>query len=137
MMEHLPLMIVNSVPHRMMRYDSTGDWFPLSDVLHFTVSRMDFDKELETLLHEIFEWGLCEKAGITAAMVDAWDFAHPKLEDPGSHSDCPYREQHMKAMRLSKFVVKKMGYQWKDYDKDYNTMADKLSEEWEAAHGDL
>lgn len=137
MYDHLPLMIVNRVPHRLQRYDTTGDWFELSNVIHFCISEMDIDKEMETLLHEIFEWHLCQKTGITAAMVDAWDFSHPTLEDPGSHPDCPYREHHIKAMLLSKFVVKKMGYQWKDYDKEYNKIADKLSEEWEEAHGDV
>jgi len=131
MNEHLPLIIMNRIPHRLQRYDTTGDFFELSGVLHIAVSTMGVDMEVETLLHELFEWHLCQKAGVTVAMVDAWDFGHPELEDPGSHPDCPYREQHMKAMRISKVAVKLMGYRWNEYNKAYDELADRLSEERE------
>jgi hypothetical protein len=121
------MMIVNCVPHRLQRYDTTGDWNDSSGVLHFTISQMDVDKEIETLLHEIFEWHECQKAGITAKMVDDWDFAHPEEPDPGSLKGCPYRKQHMAAMKVSRLVTKLMGYDWNDYLDEYDLLADELS----------
>jgi hypothetical protein len=126
-MKHLPLMIMNCVPHRLQRYDSCGDWYDLNGVTHFTISQMDIDKEMETLLHELLEWHLCQKAGITAAMVDKWDFAHPDSDDPGSLKGCPYKKQHEAAMKLSKLAVKLMGHNWEQYNKEYNEIADKMS----------
>jgi len=128
-MKHLPLMIMNCVPHRMQRYDTVGDWYDASGVLHFTISKMDADKEIETLLHEIFEWYLCQKAGITAAMVDRWDFEHEDLIDPGYPPECPYSKQHRAALKISMLAVKLMGLNWKDYNNDFDKIADKLSEE--------
>jgi hypothetical protein len=72
---------------------------------------------------------LCQKAGITAKMVDDWDFSHPDAEDPGSLPGCPYRKQHMAAMKISRLAVKLMGHKWSDYDNLYNDIADKLSEQ--------
>jgi hypothetical protein len=127
--DHLPMMIVNSIPHRLQRYDSVGDWYDSSGVMHFSVSHMTPDMEMETLLHEMFEWYLCQKAGITAKMVDDWDFSHPDAEDPGSLPGCPYRKQHMAATKISRLAVKLMGHKWSDYDNLYNDIADKLSEQ--------
>jgi hypothetical protein len=136
-MKHFPLTIINCIPHTMQRYDTCGDWYSSSGVNHINVSQMDADKEMETILHELFEKHLCDKDGITAKMVDDWDFSHPELEEPGSHKDCPYREQHLKAMKIGKLAVKLMGYDLKEYDKDYTELADKLSAEWETKNGNL
>ena len=130
-------MIVNCIPHAMQRYDTCGDWYDSSGITHITVSQMDFDKEVETLLHEIFECLLCAKAGITAGMVDDWDFKHTELKEPGKPPECPYSEQHEKAMQISKLAVKLLGLDWKDYEIEYDKLADKLSEEWEIKHGNL
>ena len=61
-------------------------------------------------------------------MVDDWDFSHPDAEDPGSLKGCPYRKQHMAAMKISRLAAKLMGYKWDDYCADYDDMADNLSE---------
>jgi len=128
-MNHLPLMIVNSIPHRLQRYDTVGDWYDHSGVLHFCVSNMTPDMEMETLFHEMFEWYLCQKEGITAAMVDKWDFSHPDSDDPGSLPGCPYKKQHKAAMKISKLAVKLMGYSWGNYCDSYEDIANDLSEQ--------
>lgn len=127
--KHLPLMIVNCIPHRLQRYDTMGDWYDSSGTIHFFASQMEPDMEMETLLHEMFEWYLCQKEGITAKMVDDWDFSHPDAEDPGSLRGCPYRKQHMAAMKVSKLAVKLMGYSWGIYCASYDDIADDLSEQ--------
>jgi hypothetical protein len=124
---HLPKIIVECIPHKKQRYDTTGDWRKWKKHLHVSISQMDFDKEMETLLHELFEWGECLKAGITTKMVDDWDFSHPDAADPGSLKGCPYGKQHMNAMKISRLAVTLMGHNWNDYLDDYDLLADKLS----------
>jgi hypothetical protein len=126
-MEHLPKIIVECISHQMQRYDTTGDWRKRKKHLHISISRMDFDKEMETLLHELFEWGECQKVGITTKMVDDWDFSHSESEDPGSLPGCPYGKQHKAAMKISKLAVTLMGHNWNDYSDEYDLMAEILS----------
>ena len=129
-MKHLPLMLVNCVPHRLQRYDTCGDWYSISGVQHITISKMDSaDKEIETALHEMYEWYLCETEGVAERVVDEWDNSHPELDDPGSHPDCPYRSQHLRALKISKIAVEGMGYNWREYCTEFDAASSKLSRE--------
>ncbi len=103
-MNHLPLILINCVPQRMQRYNTQGDWFSLHGVLHIAVSRMDEDEEFLTMIHELVEWFLCQKAGIPAGAVDDWDLKHQDEDDPGSNPQCVYHKQHMAALRVERLL---------------------------------
>lgn len=102
------MMIMNVVPTRLMRYQTQGDYFFASGVLHFAIERSNFDDEAACLIHEIGEWALCQKAGIPIEVIDEWDMNHPELEDPGSHPLAPYHEQHMFMLELEKIFFDKL-----------------------------
>jgi hypothetical protein len=103
-MENLPLIIANVIPHHMQRYDTEGDWYQLSGVQHFCVSRSNAEEEFKILVHEMVEWFECQRDGISQEEVDKWDMDHPDLDDPGSHPDCPYYKQHMKALDIERQI---------------------------------
>jgi len=102
--ENLPLIIANVIPHRMQRYDTLGDWYMISGVQHFAVSRSTADEEFQILIHEMVEWYFCQRDGISQEEVDKWDMDHPDLDDPGSHPDCPYYKQHLFAMEIERRI---------------------------------
>ena len=109
---------IQVIPHQCQRYSTVGDWIGFrTDVLQINVSDTGSeDYNFLIALHEMVEAYLCKRAGITMEQVDAWDLTHLDSEDPGSLSDCPYREQHEFATFVEKNMCWEMQLDWGKYE---------------------
>jgi hypothetical protein len=124
-LKHIGNVCMKIIPHKKQRYDTAGDWYPSKrrDYLVFYISQMENpDYEFSVFLHELIEQYLCEKRGITAKMVDAWDFAHADDPDPGSIPGCPYFEAHGFATIIEKMLIEKFGHSWSKYDQSFEKL---------------
>ena len=70
--------LIQTIPHKLQRYQTVGDWEP-GNPAKITVSEMgNDDYEFLVMVHELIEFYLCQKHGITSEMVDKFDFAFEK-----------------------------------------------------------
>jgi hypothetical protein len=111
----LPLIAIEVIPHASQRYDTVGDW----DVGgHITVSDMgNEDYEFLVGLHELVEWYLCRKRGISDEAVTAFDKSYDGPGEPGDALWAPYRAEHKFATFLERQVAMELGVDWNEYDK--------------------
>jgi hypothetical protein len=108
---------IRTIPHKVQRYDTIGDWIEEEDgSLYIRVSDLgDWRCELGIALHELVEAALCRGAGITGKQVDEFDFRSDS-EEPGDESDAPYKGQHSLASGIERMVIALLGVDWKDYE---------------------
>ncbi len=101
---------IETVPRDQMRYATDGDWFDRDGVLVIRVpDDLPADEAWLIALHEMVESKLCEKAGVTEARVDAFDFAFQDAGEPGDHPHAPYRIQHRQAMMVEHMAALFLG----------------------------
>lgn len=107
---------INVIPKEQQRYDTVGDWIPGNPV-KINISKLDNpDYEFLTALHELIEYKLCEKRGITDEEVVAFDTSTKSNKEPGSLPDAPYKKEHEFANKMEKMMCEEMGIDWKEYD---------------------
>lgn len=120
-----------SVPHKVQRYDTVGDYQNYHGCTLFTISEMKDEKyELLVLVHELVEKILCDARGITNDVIDAFDiqFEADRVEgntdEPGHDPRAPYHREHVFAERLERLLAAELGVDWNKYD----TMVTELSQ---------
>ena len=110
---------VDFIPQGEQRYDTVGDYTGHA----FRISQLPkTNYSWAIMLHELVEKRLCHQAGITDEMIDAWDLAHPELDDPGLHPDCPYHTQHMKADSIERMFIILAGEDWIAYEEAISSL---------------
>lgn len=111
---------IKVIPARRQRYATVGDWFFSLDgrTLKVRVSQMDRRSEIGVILHELTEALLCEQAGITESMVDAFDLGFSGDGEPGDMPEAPYHEQHVLATKVERLVVEALGLSWEEHDQN-------------------
>ncbi len=118
--------VISQVPHRKQRYETVGDWIPGSPT-EIRVSRMKDQRYVFLVaLHEMIEFELCRRNGISDNEVVAFDVGfeaerrknmHPVEAEPGNDPRAPYREEHDFATKIERMVARKLGVQWSDYER--------------------
>lgn len=114
---------VDVIEHSKQRYRTLGDWFfeydkGLEQKLHVRVSETgDWRSNVLIAMHEIVEALLCDFRGIAQAEVDAFDKAHPELDEPGDHPEAPYGDEHCLAMGIERMLAAAMKYPWAEHEK--------------------
>jgi hypothetical protein len=121
-----PLFTVSQIPHRKQRYETVGDWIP-GKPAQIRVSRMKDQRYVFLVaLHEMIEYELCRKNGITDREVVAFDVnfeaerkrnLHPRDAEPGADPRAPYRNEHEFASMIEMMVAQKLGVKWSAYEK--------------------
>ena len=109
-MEHWPLTVISTVPPSQQRYDTLGDYqFTKTGCLHLQVSQEENNllEEVQTVVHELGELGLCLLMGITVQSIDEWDMGEGRdLPDPGADPRAPYHLPHMCMLEVEKIIYK-------------------------------
>ncbi len=118
--------MISQVAHRKQRYETVGDWIPGSPV-DIRVSKMKDQRYVFLVaLHEMIEYELCKKNGITDREVVAFDVnfeaerrrnIHPLEAEPGNDPRAPYRDEHDFASTIEMMVAQKLGVKWEAYEK--------------------
>lgn len=117
----MKLSVIQTLPHRLQRYDTVGDWqileFPSGPRFTIRVSETG-DWKLNFLigLHELIEATLCKSTGVTEAQVDAWDLKWDAEGEPGEDPRAPYYHQHQFASTIERMVASAMGVNWEAYE---------------------
>ena len=112
-------IVIQTVLHKAQRYPTAGDWqFSESDrVLTIAVSDTgDWRSNMLVAIHELVEAICCAAAGIDQAEVDAFDMAHPELDEPGAHPDAPYHDQHSLAEGIERILGNALGISWCEHE---------------------
>jgi hypothetical protein len=130
-------ILIETIPHSEQRYPTVGDWQweqgtgpagfeGLSEeraVLHIRVSQMsDWRYEALVGLHEAIEALLCKHAGVSEAIVDAFDMNFKGEGEPGDDSGAPYYSQHQNATTMETILAGWFGVNWSKYDDEVNSL---------------
>jgi hypothetical protein len=121
---------IQTIPHASQRYNTGGDyWIDANGVRQIRISDFgDPNLEFLILIHELVEIKLNEKAGVTDAMVDQFDFEYERNRLPGDESEpgddprAPYYRQHQFATRVERDMAEQLGVDWDTYGKRYEEM---------------
>lgn len=126
--------VISQVPHRKQRYETVGDWIP-GRPAEIRVSRMKDQRYVFLVaLHEMIEYELCKKNGISDNEVVAFDVnfeaerrrnMHPVEAEPGNDPRAPYRDEHDFATMIEMMVAQKLGVKWSAYEKTLMSLAPK------------
>lgn len=119
-MNHLPKIVIDVIPHKKQRYNTAGDYFRKRGEIHIRVSKMHADHEFLVLLHELVEWYLTEKKGVTIEEIDKFDLAFEKSrkgdEEPGDDPKSPYYAEHQIATEIERELSSYLVVNWSKYD---------------------
>jgi len=133
-------IVIETIPHQDQRYPTCGDWFYGPDgTLHIKVTQLsDWRHEALIAVHELVEVLCCKHRGISQEQVDAFDMAYEakrdnKLKDPeypeeakwiltaeepGDHTDAPYRSEHCAATGVERMLAALMEVPWSLYENE-------------------
>lgn len=121
---------INTIPHDQQSYETVGNyWTDENGVLQIRVSEMnDFFHEGMVMAHELIEWLLCKKAGITEKEITDFDLkfesarVEGNLDEPGFSPDAPYIKQHSFATSVELGMCAMAGVDFMEYDKKVNSL---------------
>ena len=128
MNKHLPWLRVEVKPAKDMRYATAGDYetkreILADDIYYIAKLPLGWRAELAVFVHEIVEYQLCKEAGIKEPAIMYFDTHEGKdSDDPGTMKSAPYREQHMIADKIDRYIVKTLGLDYKQYDADFSKL---------------
>lgn len=115
-MQKLPTIVIKTIPHKEQRYPTVGDyWRDMLGRVQLRVSRMGADEEFLVAIHELIEWYLVERKGISIESIDAFDKAY-EGDDPGADPQAPYHKEHMKAEEIERILADYLDIDWAKYD---------------------
>lgn len=121
---------IKTIPHSDHRYETVGDyWEDENGVLQVRVSDMgnEFYEQM-VICHELIEWFLCKKAGITEKEITDFDLKFESerqsgnLDEPGFSPDAPYVKQHSFATSVELGMCAIAGVDFIEYDKKVNEL---------------
>ena len=108
---------ITTLPLQAMRYRTVGDWLPeVCGVRQIFIAAMPDDYALMVAFHEMMEAHLCQKHGVPAHLVDAWDLTHLDSDDPGALEGCPYFAEHHAATTVERSAARVLNVNWARYD---------------------
>lgn len=103
-------IFIRFVPKEQLRYESQGDYFDTPQGLTIQISdEVPEDEQFLVALHELVEWKLCSRRGITNNAIDAFDFSFHGEGEPGDSEHSPYRREHRFAMLIEHLMAHEMG----------------------------
>jgi hypothetical protein len=125
-MERIKKIEIVPIAHGEQRYETCGDWIPTNDGIKITVSDTGDDDVLFLVgIHELIEWYLCRKKGITDEVVSAFDkrmLAEGYDDEPGDHPEAPYRLEHGIATDIEKILATQLGVDWEQYGRQIDAL---------------
>lgn len=119
--------IISTIPHSWQEYPTVGNWASTKDgVGCIFVSEMGSDDyEFLVMIHELIEFHLCKKRGITDEAVSAFDINFEKEREKGVHSPdaepgdselAPYFNEHQFATKIERQLAEELGVNWDKYN---------------------
>lgn len=120
--------IIESVPLKLQRFITLGDYYFKKGVRYFRITKTKNDLYDDIIfLHEFVEEITTRAKGIKEKEImkhDLWFEGEvkkgnfPDDAEPGEHKNAPYRRQHLFAEKIERMVIKELNIDWKEYS-DY------------------
>lgn len=109
---------IEFVDQKDQNYNTVGDYGETDDEVWFKITKFPGKPaySIAVLLHEIAEFYRNQQVGISIADVDAFDYGHPELDDPGLSKDAPYHKTHMESDILERQFILFSEEDWVDYE---------------------
>jgi hypothetical protein len=121
---------INIKSYSEMRYETCGDYYIKDDTLIFDIADTGNDMyNLLVLVHEISEYAMVTKRGISEDEITLFDEAFEKLrkegntDEPGNEVDCIYRDEHCIATGIERMLCGCLNISWKEYEKTINELS--------------
>lgn len=112
-----------TVPHDDQRYETCGDYIEGHGVTTFRISDMaNEDSEALVLIHELIEYILCKKRGVSMEAIDKFDIEFERNrpegneDEPGHDPRAPYHKEHVFAEKVERLLAAELGVNWDDHD---------------------
>ena len=123
-MKHLPIIESMIIPHKSQRYDTAGDyWITKRGNWQIRISEMKPDYEFMVLIHELIEFYLTQKRGISEESITYFDTGEgAESDDPGTMKNAPYHKEHMFSTKIEKLLCKELNIDWEKYDKSFSKL---------------
>lgn len=83
------------------------------------------DYEIPVLIHELIEWYLCQKRGISNDQIDVFDFQFQGDGEPGDSPLSPYIKEHRFAENIERQIVHEAGLRWAEYDRHIEAVTEE------------
>lgn len=124
-MKNLPKIYYKTIPHGKQRYETPGDYYQKNKVWFFRVSKLKADYEFLILMHELIEWYLTQKRGISEKSINKFDILfenerteglHTEYDEAGFDIRAPYRKEHTFATKIEKEIAKEIDVDMDEYD---------------------
>lgn len=122
MSAHVPKIVIDVIPHKKQRYNTSGDYFFKKGEWHIRISKMGSDHEFLVLMHELIELYLTHRKGVTIEEIDKFDMDFEKSRrvgdesEPGDDVRAPYYSEHQFAKSIERQLAKKLDVNWDKYD---------------------
>src|SRR5882672_1464250 len=120
---------IKLIPVTEHRWTTLGTWVEREDgsfqVLVARMSRWQY--ELCILAHELVEWAICQRDGVSTKDCDDFDDLWESEFQAGKHSleaeagfdrRCPYRRGHVLGTRVEWLLCRLLGVSWSQYCAD-------------------
>lgn len=122
------------IPHKKQRYDTAGDyWVDAKGVMQFRVSDLsNNDYEFPIFIHELIEWYLVRRRGISEEAISKFDKEFERLrsknkkligtQEPGHMVSAPYHDEHVFAEKIERLLIEELGLSWEKYDQEVDNL---------------
>lgn len=115
---------IESIPGEIQRYPTCGDYRNRGPYIQVSVTEQDNeDYEFLIAIHELIEWWITKKRGISEESITDYDMdwenkPQPKADEPGNEPGCPYSKEHRFAENIERQIAHEIGINWDQYSKD-------------------
>lgn len=115
---------VQFVNQDQQKYATVGDYGEDEQGIWFKITRFPGKPaySVAILLHEIAEYYRCKQDGVALSDIDAFDYGHPELDDPGLSPSAPYHKQHMESDVLERQFIINSGEDWAEYEAEIDNL---------------
>lgn len=117
---------IKEIRHREQRYETVGDYFLKKSKICFRISHMkDWRYVVLVAVHELVEWAIVKRQGISIKEIDAFDIQYEKDREQGIHTEdtepgddpkAPYFYAHQLATKIEKELALALQVDWYQYD---------------------
>lgn len=113
---------IKTVPGIFQRYPTCGDYQDQGDYISMTITEQgNEDHEFLIMVHELIEWYIARKRGISEEQITDYDLEWEKkdtakADEPGNEEDCIYRHEHRFAENVERLLAHELGLDWNTYN---------------------
>ena len=110
---------LKTIDHKKQRVGEVGDYWEKKGKTTMVISKMKWEYQALVMIHELAEYFLCKKRGITMKSIDNFDRRFYELGgrgEAGNAYTAPYKKEHKFASKVERMLAKELGVDFKKYE---------------------